>query len=163
MRLKKVHGFTILELIVAMAIIGVLMLVAIPSFNSYIEQAKELKYEANAKSVHFALETFMLENPDFEQNYENYTVSEYFNGADWGVEGSWQGLTYMKPEYLDKYIGNDIEFTHSEMAVMKDGLVRVEYTGIRNNEDYLFEVQIGGSNHNRASGKEYGRYYYFKK
>ena len=47
-------GFTLIEMIVVIAIIGVLAAILVPSMSGYISQAKESKKQANARTVYTA-------------------------------------------------------------------------------------------------------------
>lgn len=49
--MKNVKGFTLIELIVVMAIIGVLAGILVPVFTSYMEEARLSVANANAKTV----------------------------------------------------------------------------------------------------------------
>ncbi len=148
-------GFTIIELIIVMAIIAILTLIAVPMYNKYIKNAMDVKNEANVNLVIKAIIIFQTENPDFETNYTKYTTQTQYDG--------WMGLTYLKPECIEPYIDDSIVITDEEMHEMKDGDIRIEYSAVNNNKDYNFEIQVAGSDHNRQAGKEYGRYYYDKK
>ncbi len=154
MKINKTRrkGFTILELIVVMAIIAILTLIAVPTYNKFINNAVEVKNEANVNLVIKAIIIFQTEHPDFETNYGDYTTQEDY--------GEWMGLTYIKPGYIQPYINGEVVITDDEMHNMQNGDIRIEYSAVNNKKDYNFEIQVAGSNHNRAPGKEYGRYYY---
>ncbi len=152
---KNKNGFTIVELIIVMAIIAILILMAVPTYKKYMSEAKELQYRANVETVTKAIMMFQAQNPDLEKNYQEYTTETEYD--------EWMGLTYIRPEFLQPYIQGDVIITDDEMQVMYDGYVRVEYTARRPNENYNFEIQVGGSYHDRPEGKEYGRYYYDEK
>ncbi len=151
-KIKK--GFTLIELIVVIAIIGVLMMIATPVLKGYTTKANETKYLASSESVMKAIAMFTAEHPDFYQNFSDYTTQTNY--------GEWTGLTYIRPEFIEPYIDSNLKVTDDEMQKMDEdgGYVRIEYTGHRSNEDFNFEIQIGGSEHDRPEGKEYGRYYY---
>lgn len=49
--LKNKKGFTLIELIVVIAILGILMLILVPSFLGYADDAKEQVAKANTRTV----------------------------------------------------------------------------------------------------------------
>ncbi len=49
---KKRKGFTIVELIVVMAIIAILTLIAVPTFSKFIDDANDTATDANAKTLY---------------------------------------------------------------------------------------------------------------
>ncbi len=51
---KKRKGFTIVELIVVMAIIAILTLIAVPTFTKFLDDANETQETANAKTLYNA-------------------------------------------------------------------------------------------------------------
>lgn len=50
-KIKNENGFTLIELIVVIAILGILMLFLVPSFLGYAEDAKVQVRKANARTV----------------------------------------------------------------------------------------------------------------
>lgn len=53
-RLKSRKGFTLIELIVVIAILGILAAILVPSILGYVDQANEAADKANARSVYTA-------------------------------------------------------------------------------------------------------------
>lgn len=64
------NGFTLIELMITIAIIAVVAGIAIPSYNGYITTAKMAEAENNLAAIRLAQEEFFLEN------------NRYFSGAN---------------------------------------------------------------------------------
>lgn len=69
--IKKVQrAFSLIELMIVIAILGVVAAVAIPSYNGYISGARLAEAQNNIAALKLAQEEFFLEN------------NSYFTGAD---------------------------------------------------------------------------------
>lgn len=56
--MKKIKGFSLLELMVVVVIIGMLAAIAIPNFIRLKDRAKESEVKANAHTAHLAAEEY---------------------------------------------------------------------------------------------------------
>ena len=78
-RLKdKQDGFTLIELVVVVSIIGVLVAVAVPTYNQITTNAKQKAHEANIKIIEGAATLYIADNGTEEVNLENL-IPNYLN------------------------------------------------------------------------------------
>lgn len=74
---KKKKAFTLIELIVVIAILGILVLLAAPNFLGYTEKAQIAKLTSNAKSIQKASEIYYMDKEDWPRlTDEPYTSEE---------------------------------------------------------------------------------------
>ena len=67
------RGFTLVEVIVVLVILGILFSVIIPSMTGYINKAKEQKYVMEAQGVRQSIELYLLE----EYAYDSIDMMEF--------------------------------------------------------------------------------------
>ncbi|MEO7493585.1 MAG: type IV pilin protein [Massilia sp.] len=63
---RLARGFTLIEIMVTVAIVGILMAVAIPSYSAYVQRAKLTEAFTSLASFQPALEQFWANNRTFE-------------------------------------------------------------------------------------------------
>lgn len=99
MKHEKSCGFTLLELLIAVAIIGVLATIAYPSYTQYIVRANRSAVQSFMYSVSNKQEQFMLDARKYGTKAElNMTVPTEVTGKyDWDVVPD---MTTAPPSYV---------------------------------------------------------------
>ena len=62
-------GFTLLELMIVVAVIGIIVAIAIPNFLRYQTKAKQSEAKMNLKGLFTAEMTYFTENNTFDSNF----------------------------------------------------------------------------------------------
>lgn len=70
LKTKKSHGFTLIELMIAVAIIGILAAIALPSYQNYVKQARRTDAQAYMLDLALKEEKYRVNNA----SYADHTV-----------------------------------------------------------------------------------------
>ena len=76
---QKSHGFTLIELMITVAIVGILAAVALPSYNQYIARGKRAEARAEILKAEGWLERFATENNVYTSNPPTNNINADFN------------------------------------------------------------------------------------
>jgi len=79
---KNKKGFTLIELIVVMAVIGILVLLAAPKFLGYTKDANVTAMQADAKILSNAALMYNIDNEKFPLAYVDTDANGKMNGAE---------------------------------------------------------------------------------
>ena len=84
---KKVRGFTLIELMIVVAIIGILAAIAIPNFMKFQAKSKQSEAKTNLKSLYTAQKAFFGEKDKYVTNFETVGFQpEGGNRFSYGLE-----------------------------------------------------------------------------
>lgn len=79
--MKTTKGFTLIELMIVVAIIGLLSMIAIPNFSRYVAKAKRAEAYMNLNSIYAAQKAYWAENGQYT------TILNGAGGAGWKPQG----------------------------------------------------------------------------
>ncbi len=98
---KNQKGFTLIELMIVIAIIGILAAIAIPNFIQYRKRAYNSGSEADAKNLYTASQAYFTDEPSGVPVAETLTAYGYrqtssveFHVMANGTQGSFMSTTF---------------------------------------------------------------------
>ena len=78
-RITGKKGFTLAELLIVVAIIGVLVAISIPIFSAQLQKARLATNKANARAAYAAAMAWYIENTDLSDEYQIYKDGGMFD------------------------------------------------------------------------------------
>jgi prepilin-type N-terminal cleavage/methylation domain-containing protein len=84
--MKNNNGFTLIEVLVVILIIGILLSLSIPNFNIVRERARLAAQKMNMHNTTVVIETFFAEKGYYAEDFYDDGYGAYFPGGDPDVE-----------------------------------------------------------------------------
>ena len=112
--MRNKNGFTLVELLAVIVILGVIALIAVPSYNNYIKKTKDTKCDSDKEAIIDAAKTC-----DVEMIYKNGDRI-YCKDVNYLLDNNYLNSDYSKyrdnaqnPDSYDKDINDSFEFDES--------------------------------------------------
>lgn len=106
--MKKLKGFTLLELIVVIAIIGILAAFLVPSFLGYVRNARASRLNSNSRSVYSAAQLAIVDvnvaMGDVMPNCVYTGSSDGIAHANGAVGNDFSLLTYLGEDFEGNFL-----------------------------------------------------------
>ena len=89
--MKKVKGFTLIELIVVIAIIGVLCAILVPAMMGWVMKSRVATYNNNASEICTQLQVVMTDLSSQGKGCVDGEWTIVYNGVDYTISGAGAG------------------------------------------------------------------------
>lgn len=125
-KLMNKKGFTLMEMLIVIAIIVILVAIAVPSFTSSLEKANKTTDAANFRSAELAARVLAMDDTSYgEKYYYDLNKGDLVNvkNEDKDIDGSKGKCSTHSSVYIEVEIGDtgDVDVYWSGEGDLKDG------------------------------------------
>ena len=137
---KKSKGFTLVEISIAIAVIGILAGIAIPSYLSYRNNAKISQAITDLRLIEFEITDYFYENEEYPDSLSDIGKDDFFD--PWGNPYRYLRLDGGKTEGLngkrrrDKN-ANPVNSDYDLYSMGQDGKTTAQFTGKMARDDIV--------------------------
>jgi prepilin-type N-terminal cleavage/methylation domain-containing protein len=89
---KQSAGFTLVELMIVVAIIAIISALAVPAYNNYIRESQFAAAKANVEPLRLMLEDYWLDNSDYGSGGANKAA--LLTNYNWQPDGDEGAYSY---------------------------------------------------------------------
>jgi len=127
---KDEKGFTLIELMVVVIIIGILIAILVPNFLGRVDEAKESRVKAELNSIATAAQMYRIDNEENNWPSELSDLEEY--GIDSDAKDPWGGNYEISTSDNVFTVSNDTEDHQFTLTIDENG--KKEITSANNEE-----------------------------
>ncbi|MCB1790099.1 MAG: prepilin-type N-terminal cleavage/methylation domain-containing protein [Gammaproteobacteria bacterium] len=91
---ERRRGFTLVELMITIAVLSVIVAIAIPAYNNYIRESHYTTMRATLNGMRTSIEDFRLENGNYGSNTTLSGVSAITGRFGWTPSGDTSAYSY---------------------------------------------------------------------
>ena len=85
---NKQKGFTLVELLIAVAIIGILASIALPSYQNYVRTSKRAEAKSDILKIQLGMERWRANNTTYPSTLSNAGFTDNNNYYDYSISGA---------------------------------------------------------------------------
>ncbi len=113
MKIKSKKGFTLVEIMIVVVIIGLLAAMAIPAFNKVRQQSREKAITNNLRQLVSAAQQYMLENGVTSVSYSSLVGSgKHINSITAAAGEDYTGLSFNETDTQITISTNNLTVTY---------------------------------------------------